>query len=376
MQFPKLAGVHLISLSAIPVSYVINNIFGLADPVSIAATGFAVLLALVLVTYILVQTRPPQDPLFYVFAVFSFTSVIDLIISLEEDGYLSGFMEFYIREGEPYLRTAYGVMICYWDGTVHYGFYLVMLSAIVQRKDYRNVGLYWLGSLMMSMVVFLPANMIGKFGSQLRPAFLLNIPYLLLPIWAGLNIYKKPQSLPYCSVEKVVEEQRKWLYQRPLDLALVAYLLLAVIFTLFRGLVVLDCPADSCFNYLYQYEPYLKDPVAYPKVQMLVYLFYVLPFFCLCIYGLIEPGCTWMLDWPLVFAGAVAQAQFSHICSSLHHKTPYTYRTPEDTWWFFLFTNLLYALGPNLLAYRCFLSPGFFMTPKLGMQDQNDKKHK
>nr|XP_033812786.1 transmembrane 6 superfamily member 2 [Geotrypetes seraphini] len=372
MQFPKLSRVHCISLLAIPVSYVINNISVLSGPVSIAVTGFTVLLALAAVTYKVVQESPPQDPLFYVFAVFSFSSLIDLIISLEEDGYLSGFM----REGEPYLRTAYGIIICYWDGTVHYGLYFMMLSAIVQRKNYKNIGLYWLGSLMMSMVVFLPANMIGKFGSQLRPAFLLNIPYLYLPIWAGVKIFTKPQSLPHCSVEKVMEEQKKWLHQRPLDLALVTYLLLAVSFTLFRGLVALDCPTDSCFNYLYQYEPYLKDPVGYPKMQMLVYLFYVLPFFCLCIYGLIEPGCTWMLDWTLVFAGAVTQAQFSHIGSSLHHKTPYTYRIPEDTWWFFMLSNLLYALGPNLLAYRCLLNPAFFMAPKEVVEDQNDKKHK
>lgn len=32
--------------------------------------------------------------------------------------------------------------------------------------------------------------------------------------------------------------------------------------------VILDCPADSCFEYIYQHEPYLRDPVAYPKVQV------------------------------------------------------------------------------------------------------------
>lgn len=32
--------------------------------------------------------------------------------------------------------------------------------------------------------------------------------------------------------------------------------------------MVLECPTDACFEYIYQYEPYLRDPVAYPKVQV------------------------------------------------------------------------------------------------------------
>nr|XP_014433647.1 transmembrane 6 superfamily member 2 [Pelodiscus sinensis] len=171
-----------------------------------------------------------------------------------------------LRDGEPYLRTAYGILICYWDGVVHYLLYLAMIGAIAQRKNYRTLGLYWLGSLMMSIVVFLPGNLLGKYGSEIRPSFLLNVPYLLIPVWAGMKLFRQPRSLPCCTAEKVV----------------------------------LDCPSDSCFDYIYQYEPYLRDPVAYPKVQMLVYMFYVLPFFGLGVYG-------WLPDWALVCAGAVAQ---------------------------------------------------------------------
>lgn len=32
--------------------------------------------------------------------------------------------------------------------------------------------------------------------------------------------------------------------------------------------MVLDCPLDACFTYIYQYEPYLKDPVGFPRVAV------------------------------------------------------------------------------------------------------------
>jgi hypothetical protein len=42
---------------------------------------------------------------------------------------------------------------------------------------------------------------------------------------------------------------------------------------------------------------------------MLLYLFYVLPFFCLAAYALTVPGCSWLPDWALVFAGAIGQVR-------------------------------------------------------------------
>lgn len=40
---------------------------------------------------------------------------------------------------------------------------------------------------------------------------------------------------------------------------------------------------------------------------MLVYFFYGLPLLTVFIYGLKTPGCSWMLDWTLFFAGAMSQ---------------------------------------------------------------------
>ncbi|XP_071434055.1 transmembrane 6 superfamily member 2 [Pithys albifrons albifrons] len=349
-------------LLAIPVAFGFTAAPALADnPLVLVLTVLLVLIGLFSIIIFTSRVSHFQDPLFCVFVVFSFISIIDLIIALEEDGFISGFMEVYVREGEPFLRTSHGIMVCYWDGIVHYGLYLTMVAAIGQRKNYRNLGLFWLGSLLMSIVVFLLGNMIGKHSSELSPSFLLNLPYLLLLAWAGLRLFQQPKERPCLSPEKVAEEQHKPLYQRPQDVALVLGLLLMATFTFFRGMVVLDCPADSCFEYIYQHEPYLRDPVAYPKVQMLIYMFYILPFFILCIYGLVLPGCSWLPDWSLVFAGAMAQAQFCHLGSSLHARTPFPYQTPDDVLWSFLLSNLLYALGPQLLVLRCLHGPAFFL---------------
>ncbi|KAG8594911.1 hypothetical protein GDO81_001361 [Engystomops pustulosus] len=374
MGLPEPAGPLLLSLTAVPISYMVNSMSAVSDPFVVAGIGVLVLLSLLVVLFFFAQRNPPKDPLFYVFAIFSFTSVIDLIIWMEEDGYISGFMEFYMKEGEPYLRTAHGMLICLWDGTAHYLLYLIMLGAIGREKSYKTVGLYWLGSLLMSMLVFLPGNVLGKYGTEVRPAFILNVPYLFLPIWAGVRIFEEKHSFTKMPAEKVTLAQNEGIFQRPVDIALIFYLLGALIFTVFRGLLALDCPADLCFTYIYQYEPYIRDPVAYPKVQMLVNMFYLLPFLCMFIYGLLVPGCTWMLDWTVVFAGAMAQAQFVHIGSSIYHRTPYTYRVPRESWWEFMILNVLYTLGMQLLAFRCIQNPAYFLKGSKQTVEEG-KKH-
>ena len=43
----------------------------------------------------------------------------------------------------------------------------------------------------------------GKYSSDLSPAFLLNLPYVLIPAWAGARLFQQPKALPCFSPEKV-----------------------------------------------------------------------------------------------------------------------------------------------------------------------------
>ncbi|KAL0966448.1 hypothetical protein UPYG_G00295420 [Umbra pygmaea] len=379
MELPVEGCVFLLSLISPAVLYALNKV--VKEPVMMLTLGPAVLyivpyiMSFLVLNLLSLQYWEDIDPLLYVFAVFSFTCLVGLTNALEQDGFISGYMGFYLKKGEPHLSAAYAVMMNYWEGVLHFLLFLIMIHRMFRGKSYRSMALFWAGSSIAHQIVFLPGVFIGKYGSNIGPAFWRNIPFLLLPIWGAFLLFSGSRELPIIPADKVASVQSRSLLYRPVDLFLSLLLLAAMAFSVFRGVVVLDCPLDTCFNYIYQYEPYLKDPVAFPRITMLVYLFYALPLLAAFIYGLSTPGCSWMLDWTTFFAGAIAQTQWCHIGGSLHSRTPFTYRVPADKWLTVMILNGLFVATPIILAFRCRLSSAFFMPAVTKGQTNEEKKN-
>ncbi|KAL2098118.1 hypothetical protein ACEWY4_007325 [Coilia grayii] len=374
ISLPQEIGVFLLSLTAPFVLFAMNNLPAFQEPIVILEVGAVVLLSVFLLIYFMMRHEKAVDPLFYVFAELAFTCMVGLTNALEQDGYIKGFMNFYLKKGEPYLSTSYAIMMSYWDSIVHFILQLLMVRRISQRQSYRTVGLFWAGSSIAHQVVFIPGIVIGKYGSNIFPAFWRNIPFLVLPIWAAVTLLNRPRQLPIVPADQVADAQRRSVLTRPIDLQFTLLLLLGMGFTLLRAFVVLDCRLDICFTYIYQYEPYLKDGVAFPKVMMLAFLFYAFPLMAACVYGLNTPGSSWMLDWTVLLAGAMAQTQWCHIGGSLHSRTPFTYRIPSDTWRVVMALNMAYTAVPLLLALRCTFEPAYFMPVVPEGQADEEKK--
>ncbi|XP_077482568.1 transmembrane 6 superfamily member 1-like isoform X2 [Stigmatopora argus] len=358
-------GVFLLSLTSIPICYLFNSVVYNNSAEVFFFAGCATLIFLVISARFILKRKAPLDSLFYVYAVHAFFSVVNLIIGLEQDNIIDGFVTFYLKEANPHINTAHGHMMSYWDGCVHYLMYLLMIAAITWGDNFRAIGLYWVGSFVMCSIIYLLGNAVGKYGTEMGPLFFLHLLYISVSVWACFRIVSQP-STQIVELTNIQEAQKMPLFHRPLDLCFTIYLILAITFCVFRGLIALDCSNTLCQHYVQHYEPYMKDPSAYPKIHMLVSMLYSGPYYVLTLYSLLVPGCEWMLDLTLIHSGAIAQAQFSHIGASLHTRTPFSYRVPADSQPVFLLVNVLYALVPQVLCYRCTTSPAFFLrgTPE------------
>jgi len=307
---------------------------------------------------------------FYVFCVFAFTAIVDLEIGMTLAGWI-GSVDFYLQKGEPYLKSSYGSFINWWDGTFHWSLYIYLTYLLTKHSGtlsdrVRVPGMIWVGSIMNSLVVFLPGNVAGKFGWELQWSYLLNVPYALFPMLFVLRLFS--QSKPEQKDKKKTQDEFRIV--RILDFFLFFGLIASIFLAFLRLFAALNSPALPAQMWLTHVEPYLSDPTLYPLLQTIIYVVYFVPFYLYAAHYVFYGGSPSqsVLDWTSIYLGASLQAQFSYVGPALHNIPTYpepTWRpVPPEGWDYFVVTHAFLTIFPLILWLRVFLEPKIPSTSK------------
>lgn len=189
--------------------------------------------------------------------------------------------------------------------------------AIVAKRSYRLVGLFWVGSILNTMTVFLSGNVIGSWGTTIKPSYLLNIPYAAAPIWVACYLLSRRPAAPPSSSSN--SKKPSWGLFR---VVLALYLVGAMALGWWRFCVAMGSPLPAAQRWLSEIEPYLGDESAYPRLQAAIYALYGSPFQLLALVYLVAPhlfvheASAWLVDLAAIHAGAYAQGQFVFVSAA------------------------------------------------------------
>ncbi|CAF3170636.1 unnamed protein product [Rotaria sp. Silwood2] len=362
-----LIGIIGVSLLSVPICYILSYMKQMKNSLNVFLYAAVICISVAPLTYFLLikhLLHVKKEMYFYVFTIFSFTAIADLLLALTIDNYSSAF-HFYLNQGEVYLKTSHGLYINYWDGTTHYTLYLIMLYCMLKQKTetkfFRFLSLFWCGSIINSLIVLLGGAALGQYGTHIKPSYLLNIPYTVCPIIFMVRQFNLRSNFIQQERKKIKKSNiLKSLIFRPLDIFFIVYMLFAIIFAIFRALHALKVPMTSKSIY-FDYEPYILNASGFPLIQLLTYAFYFVPYYCSAINALIfyhkQPSkFQWLPDWTMVHAGAAAQAQFSYLFSSLHNPPLFPDSSwapiPSQYWFTTVSLNAILAIVPQLFAFR------------------------
>ena len=193
----------LLSQTSWPLLYSVEKFSVVESPSSIFVLGTALLLGVVLAFKLLLPSDAyskfnkkieKRGLIFYMSCLFSWSCMVSTIFYLVTVELASGFAGFYLKVGEPYLNTSFGTLSNLWDGVVHFFLYLRIVYCIDNGKGYRDTLLFYLGSMLCSMIHMLFGGL-GGIHAGFYPATLLALPYVILPVCALFSVMNSPRPV-------------------------------------------------------------------------------------------------------------------------------------------------------------------------------------
>lgn len=280
-----------ISLLAVPTLYVLDATQAAVETETVLMLTGVVICALVAyLSYRVVFARLPpaarSDVYLPLFSLFAFTCIVDLMLALNVYGVVDC-INWYLSHGEVYLNTNYGSAINFWDGIAHWALYIAMVWVLCHAHSSKTVAagrplfLYWVGSIMYCLVIFLPGATIGQHSSQLKLSSLLNMPYVFLPVSFCVRVLNSPRPR---------DRRHTPEYSTVLDAVLAIYFLFATAVAFLRFNACLGSEWPPAVFWAKEVEPLLDDPGRAFKLQGVISFYYMTPLYIYALYYLIVGG--------------------------------------------------------------------------------------
>lgn len=345
-----------VSQSSWVLMYVLGSNPILQEPINILAVGAVFIPGF---AYLLYKLLPPtfkdkngserkRNTFYYMCCIFAWSCTIDTIGAFEAMNLIDGYFDFYFEKAEPYLGSPFGAWIDLWDGVVHFALYLTIIYKYDNGKDYSKWGLYWFGSMMAGMFCLIIGALAGSYGDVLRPPILLNLPYIIMPFYAGKYLI----DLHYNGKIEGKEDERKGSIGL-VDVLLLFGVIYSVLVSFVRGLAAFGSPLPFVQQYITDYEPYIQEPGKFGAMHCIFNAVYCIPIQIILAYyvfrGVRNNKTAECLS--LILSGALAQGEFFHITAATYHQTPKEYRMENNVWTVIAVTTIPIIVA-HILAYN------------------------
>ena len=351
--------VGIISAIAAPLAGIVARDYGQGDENKIAIGSAGVCIASTILIYLLAlrgkTAKRGSTGYLVFFAFFTFACMCDLWLGLAIDN-INPLFSFYLVNGEPYLNTAHGSGLNWWDATAHFLLYLRFIQAMIDGSDHLYAALYWTGSICGSLIIMVPAVFTGQHSGEVKASFLLNLPFILLPLFYCRLIINQESGnhLHMASYTKEEEEKLKdnknYIRDIPIACAILGMISIYMLrfFAVFKSKWSIVEPIINEVDTLYLY-----DPSNYLLVHGVVQFFYVVPLYFLFLEKIIlGKGYVsgTILNVAIVNFGHVCQAEFSFMKGAFHPMNKYGNLIKHDR---FLTAHVGAIVISGLVAWHC-----------------------
>ena len=226
---------------------------------------------------------------------------------------------------------------------------MIYALCLPDHRAFRPVFLFWAGSIINSLYILLPGAAVGSSSHQLTFSTLLNVPYVLIPVYFAIKTLKSPRPVDHPVAPKPTSLL--------VELGFAAFFCLFAYVSVLRFAVAANSQWACAVAWLQDWEPILTDPSSFFRVEAFVYFYYLAPAAAAFIVALLHGGPSlWVRDAAYLTAGAVAQSQFTHMRCASHWDTAAAHRSDHSPHFWLL--NIALFVGPQLFAYYLWTNSG------------------